>query len=48
MEDITIQDLITEQKNRISTLQYHDAMLHIMTIRIWIPIISGLKKPKDS
>ena len=27
MEDITIQDLITEQKNRISTLQYHDAML---------------------
>ena len=27
MEDITIQNLITEQKNRISTLQYHDAML---------------------
>lgn len=26
MENITIQDLITEQKNRISTLQYHDAM----------------------
>lgn len=27
MEDITIQDLITEQMCRISTLQYHDAML---------------------
>jgi hypothetical protein len=27
MEDITIQNLITEQKNRIPTLQYHDAML---------------------
>ena len=27
MEDITIQDLITEQKNRNSTLQYHDAIL---------------------
>lgn len=27
MENITILDLITEQKNRISTLQYHDAML---------------------
>lgn len=27
MEDITIQNLITEQKNRISTLQYHDAKL---------------------
>lgn len=27
MDDITIQDLITEQMSRISTLQYHDAML---------------------
>lgn len=27
MEDITIHDLITEQKNRNSTLQYHDAIL---------------------
>ena len=27
MEDITIQDLIAEQRRRISTLQYHDTML---------------------
>lgn len=27
MEDITIHDLISEQKNRISTLQYHNTVL---------------------
>lgn len=51
MEDITIQDLITEQK--IESRFYIRniaiwAFCHVINIRTWTPIISGLKRPKDS